>query len=196
MMLVVANPIHPSGLVGISEGTRRSRTVAPLLEFIIGDITSENTDAIVNPAGPGLVDLAIRRAAGSGLLDAFHLASAALPGGRLVRGQAVVTPGFDLRAGHVIHCRPPVYADDPLQARKDLATCHRQALRMARAHGFTSISFPAIGTGVYRYPLAEAAQIAVGAVTADLRAHAAPMLVRFVLSTPAARAAYAGASGR
>jgi O-acetyl-ADP-ribose deacetylase (regulator of RNase III) len=196
MMLVVANPVPFSGHLGLSEGTRRFRTRAPILEFTIGDITGETTDAIVNPVGPGLVDLAIRRAAGADLLDAFHRASAALPGGHLRRGQAVVTPGFGLQAGHVIHCRPPVYADDPEQARADLATCHREALRQARAHGFTSVSFPAIGTGVYRYPVAEAARVAVDAVTADLRAHAGPMLVRFVLSTPGGRAAYAAASAR
>jgi O-acetyl-ADP-ribose deacetylase (regulator of RNase III) len=196
MMPVAANPIRSSSFVGVREGVRRRRVGAPFVEFIMGDITHETTDAIVNPAGPGLVDLAIRRVAGPDLLDAFHLACAGLPAGRLARGEAVVTPGFGLPADHVIHCRPPVYADDPEQARRDLASCHREALRLARAQGFTSVSFPAIGTGVYRYPLAEAAQVAVETVTAELRAHAVPMLVRFVLSTPAARAAYAAASAR
>jgi O-acetyl-ADP-ribose deacetylase (regulator of RNase III) len=195
-MLVVAKTQPGPALGGLSAGTRRRRTGAPSVEFTIGDITCETTDAIVNPVGPGLVDLAIRRAAGPELVDAFHLASAALSDGPLARGQAVVTPGFNLPARHVIHCRPPVHADDPEQARKDLATCHREALRLARAHGLTSLSFPAIGTGIYRYPIAEAARIAVDAVTAELRAHAAPMLVRFVLWSPAALAAYASASDR
>jgi O-acetyl-ADP-ribose deacetylase len=196
MMPVVANPVRSSGLVGIREGMRRRRVGAPFVEFTMGDITRETTDAIVNPAGPGLVDLAIRRAAGPDLLDAFHLACAGHPTGRLARGEAVVTPSFGLPAGHIIHCRPPVYADDPEQARRDLASCHREALRLARAQGFTSVAFPAIGTGVYRYPIAEAARVAVDAVTAELRAHPVPMLVRFVLPTPAARAAYAGAAAR
>lgn len=196
MMPVAANPVRSSGFVGLREGNRRRRVGAPFVEFTMGDITLETTDAIVNPAGPGLVDLAIRRAAGPDLLDAFHLACAGQPTGRLARGEAIVTPGFGLPAGHVIHCRPPVYADGAEQARRELASCYREALRLARAQGFTSVSFPAIGTGVYRYPLAEAAQVAVDAVTAELRAHAVPMLVRFVLSSSAARAAYAGASQR
>ncbi|MEP6654870.1 MAG: macro domain-containing protein [Myxococcales bacterium] len=196
MMLVVAESQQASTLGGLSAGTRRRRMGVPPVEFTIGDITREATDAIVNPVGPGLVDLAIRRAAGAELVDAFHLARAALSGGRLARGQAVVTPGFGLPAGHVIHCRPPIYADDPEQARKDLAVCHREALRLARVHGLTSVSLPAIGTGIYRYPLAEAARIAVDTVTAELRAHATPMLVRFVLWSPAALAAYASALDR
>jgi O-acetyl-ADP-ribose deacetylase (regulator of RNase III) len=196
MMLAVANTGYAPRSVVASEGFGRRRMGVPLVEFTIGDITRETTDAIVNPAGPGLVDLAVRRAAGADLLDAFHLATAGLPGGRLARGQAVLTPAFGLPAGHVIHCRPPVYADDPAQARNDLAACHREALRLARLHGLTSVSFPAIGTGVYRYPLPEAAQIALDTVSAELRAHAVPMVVRFVLATPAAQAAYAAASRR
>lgn len=196
MMLVVAKDQQAPAPGGLSAGRRRRRTEAAPIEFTIGDITREATDAIVNPVGPGLVDLAIRRAAGAELVDAFHLARTALSGSRLARGQAVVTPGFGLAAGHVIHCCPPVYADDPEQARRDLAMCHREALRLARVHGFTSVAFPAIGTGVYRYPVAQAARIAVDEVTAELRAHATPMLVRFVLWSPAVLAAYASASAR
>ena len=147
----------------------------------MGDISQEASDVVVNPAGPGLVNLALRRAAGPGLLEAFHQGAAELPHGRLARGQAIVTQGFRLRARHVIHCGPPIYADGPGRAREDLAACHVEALRLARERGFTSISFPAIATGVYRFPLEQAAEIAVRSIVAELRARPAPDLVRIVL---------------
>jgi O-acetyl-ADP-ribose deacetylase (regulator of RNase III) len=155
---------------------------APALEFVVGDITREASDAIVNPAGPGLVDLMIRQAAGPALLEAFHRAAADLPDHKLSPGQAIVTPGFELRAAHVIHCRPPIYADDPTAAREQLVAGHVQALRLARERRFASISFPAIGTGVYRYPVDRAAEVAVGAVLGELRADAAAPSVRFVFA--------------
>ena len=165
---------------GATERIRRGPSRNPELEFAIGDITQEVCDAIVNPAGAGLVDLAVRRGAGPDLLDALHLKALSLPGGKLSAGRAVLTPGFALRAAHVIHCGPPVYADDPLKARDDLAACHAEALRLAREAGLDSVSFPAIGTGVYRYPAAEAAEVAVGTVIATLRGRPNPGLVRFV----------------
>jgi len=186
-------PLGPS--VGRAAALRRL-PAASFVEFTIGDITRETTDAIVNPAGPGLVDLAVRKAAGQELLEAFHLAIGHLPEGRLAAGQAVVTPGFGLPVGHVIHCAPPVYADDPEKARQDLVACHVEALRQARAHGFTSVAIPAIGTGVYRYPVAEAAEVAVDAVTSELRAHGVPLRVRFVLPSEGLLAAYSGAQRR
>jgi O-acetyl-ADP-ribose deacetylase len=164
--------------------------VTPVIEFAVGDIANETTDCIVNPAGPGLVDLAIRRAAGPQLLEAFHRATRGLPGGRLLPGKAILTGGYDLGPTHVIHCGPPFYADDPHGARVDLVACHIEALNLARARGFNSISFPAIATGVHRYPLAEAAEVAASTVLAELRAHAAPALVRFVLFDAAALETY------
>ncbi|HEY3494879.1 MAG TPA: macro domain-containing protein [Polyangiaceae bacterium] len=164
--------------------------MTPIIELVIGDITNETTDAIVNPAGPGLVDLAIRRAVGPQLLEAFHRASRRLPGGRLLPGKAILTAGFDLGPTHVIHSCPPFHADDPHGARVDLVACHIEALSIARARGFNSISFPAIATGVHRYPLAEAADVAASTVIAELRAHAAPALVRFVLFDPTALETY------
>jgi len=190
------NGIRPSNPISSRAAALRRLPATSFVEFTIGDITRETTDAIVNPAGPGLVDLAVRKAAGPELLEAFHLAIGHLPEGRLGAGQAIVTPGFGLPVGHVIHCGPPVYADDPEKARQDLVSCHVQALRQARAHGFTSVAIPAIGTGVYRYPVAEAAEIAVEAVTSELRAHGVPLRVRFVLSSQALLAAYSGAQLR
>ena len=168
-----------------SEGPQARPTHDAVLEFVVGDLTHEVSDAIVNPAGAGLVDLAIRRAAGPELLDAFHRSAWDLPKGKLSPGRAILTPGFDLTAAHVIHCGPPVYADDPIAAAENLAACHLEALRLAREHGFGSISFPAIATGIHRFPASLAAEIAVGTVIAELRAHAAPLRVRFVLFTSA-----------
>jgi O-acetyl-ADP-ribose deacetylase (regulator of RNase III) len=168
--------------------------IAPVIEFVLGDITNETTDAIVNPAGPGLVDLAIRRAAGPALLEAFHRASRRLPAGRLQPGKAILTSGFDLAPVQVIHCGPPFYADDPHGARVDLVSCHVEALSIARARGFASISFPSIATGNHRYPVEEAAEVAVGTVIAELRAHAAPALVRFVLFHPSTLETYFNAA--
>jgi len=166
----------------------------PVLEFTVGDLTHEVSDAIVNPAGAGRVDLAIRRAAGPELLEAFHRSASVLPRGKLSPGRAISTPGFGLRAAHVIHCDPPVYADDPIAAAENLATCHAQSLRLAREHGLTSISFPAIATGIHRYPASLAAEIAVTTVLHELRAHGLPHTVRFVLFTPSMLELYATAA--
>jgi O-acetyl-ADP-ribose deacetylase (regulator of RNase III) len=150
------------------------------LEFVWGDLTDQSVDAIVNPVGAGLVDQAVRRAAGPELVDAFHLAAAQLPEEKLLTGRALVTGGFALPAEHVIHVRPPVYADGPAAARRALADCHRAALRVAREHGLTSIALPAIATGVYRYPVPEAAETALEAVISELSADSTPRTVRFV----------------
>jgi len=174
------------------ESTRSVR--GPVLEFVVGDLTRERSDAIVNPSGAGLVDLSIRRAAGPELLDAFHQSASKLPTGKLSAGHAILTPGFDLAAGRVIHVDPPVYADDAVAAAKNLASAHTEALRLAREHRLASISFPAIATGIHRYPPALAAKIAVGTVVTELRKHAVPLAVRFVLFTPAMLELYAGAA--
>ena len=188
-------PFQASARPGtFSESPRTGAARAPVLEFVVGDLTHEASDAIVNPAGAGMVDLAIRRAAGPELLEAFHQSAWKLPTGRLSPGHAISTPGFDLAAGQVIHVDPPVYADDAAAAATNLASAHAEALRLARAQGLASISFPAIATGIHRYPPALAAKIAVGTVVAELRAHAAPLAVRFVLFTPAMLELYAGAA--
>ena len=176
-------------------GSPRTRTArGPVVEFVVGDVTREVSDAIVNPAGAGMVDLAIRRAAGPELLEAFHEGALKLPTGKLTPGHAISTPGFDLAARRVIHVDPPVYADGPVAAAKNLASAHTEALRLAWDHRLSSISFPAIGTGIHRYPPALAAKVAVGTVVTELRAQAIPLAVRFVLFTPAMLELYAGAA--
>lgn len=188
-------PFQASARPGAFNDNSRTRTaLGPVLEFVVGDLTRELSDAIVNPAGAGLVDLAIRRAAGPELLEAFHQSALQLPTGRLSAGHAISTPGFDLSAGRVIHVDPPVYADDPVAAAKNLASAHTEALRLAREQRLASISFPAIATGIHRYPPALAAKIAVGTVVTELRAHPVPLAVRFVLFTPAMLELYAGAA--
>ncbi len=176
--------------------TKRWESCEARLELALGDLTTETTDAIVNPVGAGLVDLAVRRAAGPDLLDAYHLAAATLPGGRLLAGRALVTRGFRLSARHVIHTRPPAYADNPTRARRELAACYGEALRLAAENGFHSISFPAIATGVYRFPVDEAAEIAVGALQAAVREGAAPAVVRFVFSQKGTFEAFVAAARR
>jgi O-acetyl-ADP-ribose deacetylase (regulator of RNase III) len=156
----------------------------PELEIVTGDLTGQSSDAIVNPIGAGLVDLAVRRLAGPALVEAVQDAVSELPNGRLPPGRVIVTPGFGLGARYVMHCRAPVYADDPARAHAELVACHVEAMRLARALGLRSISFPSIGTGVYRYPVREAAEVAVGAVLSELRAHPGSPLVRFVLHSP------------
>jgi O-acetyl-ADP-ribose deacetylase (regulator of RNase III) len=166
------------------------RRTTPFIELTVGDITSEHSDAIVNPAGPGFVDLAIRRLAGPGLLDAFHQGTRELPGAKLLPGHAFVTPSFGLPSRNIVHCGPPIHAENPVRARLDLERCHVEALRLARVGDFSSLSFPAIATGVYRYPLAEAAEVAITTVVEELREHGSPSLVRFVLFGSDAFAAY------
>lgn len=164
------------------------RSVAGTCEVLLaeGDITRETTDAIVNAANPSLlggggVDGAIHRAAGRELLAACREVKKTLPAGLLHTGGAVITPGFLLPARYVIHCVGPIYDDVRELAPALLASCHVEALRLCREHGLSSIAFPAISTGVYGYPLDEAARVSLAAVRDDLRAHGAPHTVKMVL---------------
>lgn len=135
------------------------------IELWRGDITTLALDAIVNAAnssllGGGGVDGAIHRAAGPRLLAACQeLRNTQLPAG-LPTGQAVVTPGFDLPAKWVVHTVGPIYASDPHPAQS-LAAAYRESAIAALEVGARTIAFPAISAGVYGYPLAAAAKIAV-----------------------------------
>jgi O-acetyl-ADP-ribose deacetylase (regulator of RNase III) len=161
----------------------------------VGDITRETTAAIVNAAnssllGGGGVDGAIHRAAGPELLAACRELKKTLPGGQLRTGGSVLTPGFRLAAAWVIHCVGPIYDDAPHKAPQLLASCYEGALAICKARGITSIAFPAISTGVYGYPMDEAALVSLCAIRNHLLDATTPLQVRVVLFDRAAHATF------
>ena len=168
----------------------------PLVELAIGDVTLEATDAVVSSAGGGQVDQAIRRTAGPALEAALRERIAELTPPRLAPGRVVVTEGFELRTKHVLHCAPPTYTDDPARARAELEACHLEALNVARRLALVSISFPAIATGLHRFPMPEAAAIATRVIIEGVRGQSILRLVRFVLNGPATLEVYADAARR
>jgi O-acetyl-ADP-ribose deacetylase len=163
----------------------------PHIELIEGDITAQDVDAIVNAAngslmGGGGVDGAIHRRGGPAILEACReIRRTSYPNG-LPTGDAVATTAGDLRATWVIHTVGPVYGSVP-NAAELLARCHVSSLRVADELGARTVSFPAISTGVYGYPLDEAASIAIGTVR---HARTTVAHVRFVLFGAGAFAAF------
>jgi O-acetyl-ADP-ribose deacetylase len=161
------------------------------LELVEGDITQQETDAIVNAAnssllGGGGVDGAIHRAAGPDLLAECRTLGGCPP------GEARLTRGYRLKAKYVIHGVGPIYSGTPRDAEL-LAGVHRHALELASAHGIASVAFPAISTGVYGYPMEEAAPVALRTALNYVRAHPEIKLVRFVLYGTRAYQVYAAA---
>lgn len=162
-----------------------------ILELVEGDITQQETEAIVNAAnssllGGGGVDGAIHRAAGPELLAECRTL------GGCPTGEARITRGYRLKAKYVIHGVGPMYSGTPRDAEL-LASVHRHALQLASEHGITRVAFPAISTGVYGYPMEEAAPIALRTVIEYLRQHPEVKLVRFVLYGRRAYQTYAAA---
>ncbi|SHH94890.1 O-acetyl-ADP-ribose deacetylase [Virgibacillus chiguensis] len=141
------------------------------LELTIGDITKEKTEAIVNAAngslmGGGGVDGAIHQAAGPELLQACRtIRKQQLKGEPLGTGEAVITAGYHLPASYVIHTVGPIWDDHHPNQDKQLASCYLHALKLAQEHHLSSIAFPSISTGVYRFPIKLAAEIAIRTVT-------------------------------
>lgn len=171
------------------------------LELRVADITTQETDAIASAAnalllGGGGVDGAIHRAAGPELLEACRAMKKTLPNGVLRTGGAVITPGFKLQAKYVVHCVGPIYDRERGQAAELLESCYRAALALIREKQLQSITFPSIATGVYGYPVDDAAPVALGAVIDELRRHEAPRLVRFSLFDEPTFAVYRAAGGR
>jgi O-acetyl-ADP-ribose deacetylase len=148
------------------------------------DITEENTDAIVNAAnssllGGGGVDGAIHRAGGPAILAECRQIVSRI--GTLPAGQAVITTGGRLAAKHVIHTVGPIYRGGEHREAETLASCHRESVRVADEHGLASLSFPAISTGAYGYPVTDAAPIAISATIAALATTKHVTKCRFVL---------------
>ena len=148
------------------------------------DITKETTDAIVNAAnssllGGGGVDGAIHDAGGPEILAECRQIVSKI--GRLPAGQAVITTGGKLRAKHVIHTVGPVYRGGEQGEAEMLANCHRESIRVADEQELTSLSFPAISTGAFGYPISEAAKIAISAAVGALRSTKSVKLCRFIL---------------
>lgn len=152
------------------------------IEIVRGDITTQDVDAVVNAAnssllGGGGVDGAIHRKGGSAILEECRRLRASRYGRGLPTGQAVATSAGELPAHWVIHTVGPVWAKSEDRSGL-LADCHRNALAVAGELGATTVAFPAISTGIYRWPLDSAARIAVTTVR---EADTSVGLVRFVL---------------
>ena len=156
------------------------------VEIVVGDIVDQpDVDAVVNAANAALapgggVAGAIHRAAGPGLAEECR------PLGPISPGEAVITGGHELANPHVIHCLGPVHGRDH-PADELLAACYRNALELADQHGLTSVAFPAISTGIFGYPMDEAAEVAVRTVVGRTEQLRSVALVRFVLTDEGAR---------
>jgi len=155
------------------------------LSVALGDITKQSTDGIVNAANPGLmggggVDGAIHQAGGPAILE--ECKQVVSRQGRLPTGKAVITTGGNLKAKYVIHTVGPIWRGGDKGEPGLLASAYRESLKVATENNLTSISFPSISTGIYGYPVADAAKVAMETVVAFLREEATSLKeVVFVL---------------
>ena len=138
------------------------------VSVVLGDITLSVADAIVNAAncsllGGGGVDAAIHRVAGQELADACRQLNGC------PTGQARITPGFALPCRWIIHTPPPIWRGGQCGEAALLASCYRSALTLAADHGCRSVAFPSISTGVYGYPVLQAAHVALKTIMDFLR---------------------------
>jgi O-acetyl-ADP-ribose deacetylase len=168
-----------------------------ILELVVGDITEESTDAIVNAAnssllGGGGVDGAIHRAAGPGLL--VECKKVREQRGPLPPGQAVATPGANLKARYVIHTVGPVWQGGKINEPQILESCYCHSMEQANSKFCGSVSFPSVSTGAFGYPVASAAQIALRTIADLLHEPKSVKLVRFVLFDEPTFKAYAAAA--
>jgi len=167
------------------------------LSLIRGDITQQDTDAIVNAANPSLmggggVDGAIHRAGGPTILGECKQIVANQ--GRLPTGKAVITTGGNLNAKYVIHTVGPIWHGGDRNEAELLSSAYRESLKLAADRNLTSISFPSISTGAYGYPLDKAARVALRAVTSFLKEkNTSVKEVIFVLFDSSAHESYCAA---
>ena len=150
-----------------------------MIELVVGNITDQDVDAIVNAANPGLsggggVDGAIHRAGGPAILEECRTLGGCEP------GDAKATTGGDLAARYVIHAVGPIWSGGREGEEELLGACHRRAIELADELGCSSVAFPAISTGAYRYPAELAAPVAIAATRSALEAHRSVVLARFV----------------
>jgi O-acetyl-ADP-ribose deacetylase len=148
------------------------------IQVVEGDITRLDVDAVVNAANSSLlcgggVDGAIHRAAGPGLLAECRAL------GGCPTGEARITLGYELPARHVIHTVGPVWRGGRAGEADLLRSCYRESLRLAEQAALETVAFPAVSTGVYGYPKAEACDVAVSAVSGWLAQHRLPRVVTF-----------------
>jgi len=142
------------------------------IALLQGDITTQDTDAIVNAANPSLmggggVDGAIHRAGGRAILD--ECTRIVRNQGRLQTGKAVLTTGGNLKAKYVIHTVGPIWQGGAQNEADLLTSAYQESLKLATEHGLKRISFPSISTGAYGYPVEEAANVALRAVISFLK---------------------------
>ncbi|WP_297058269.1 macro domain-containing protein [Thermosulfurimonas sp.] len=167
----------------------RVRLEDKILELIQGDITEQDTEAIVNAANERLIP-------GGGVDGAIHrkggpsIAEEARKIGHCPTGQAVVTGAGRLKARYVIHAVGPIYRDGKSGEADLLASAYRESLKRAAELKLSSVAFPSLSTGAYGYPLEEAAPIALRTILSFLRENPLPRLVRMVLWGDQAYQAY------
>ena len=159
------------------------------IQTILGDITKQNVDAIVNAAncsllGGGGVDGAIHRAAGPELLKECRTLNGC------ETGKAKITKGYKLPAKHVIHTPGPVWHGGKKNEPELLASCYRSCLTLAVENGCKTVDFPSISTGVYHFPLDKASKIAIETIAAFLKEHPEIERVRMVCFDEGTKAHY------
>lgn len=157
--------------------------------ILVGDITTSDAEAIVNAANTTLlggsgVDGAIHRAAGPGLLAECRTLEGC------ETGQAKLTKGYNLPARYVLHTPGPIWRGGTHGEAAALASCYRSCLALAEEHGIETVDFPSISTGVYGYPMAQAASVSLKAIMDFLQDHDLPRRVRMVCHTEAAAEIY------